>query len=76
MGNESSTMVDDSVPPQTLSARTLEAVAELIKEDRVKRIVVMTGAGISTAAGSMYKVPKKPSWQAGNRGGQANLATR
>lgn len=46
-------MVDDAIPPHTLTARTLEAVAEYIKGGRCNRIVVLTGAGISTAAGSM-----------------------
>lgn len=41
MGNESSTPVDESVPPVTLKARTLEAVAEYIKKNNVRRIVVM-----------------------------------
>lgn len=52
MGQESS-IVDDSVPPRTLSARSLSAVADYIKTGRAKRIIVLTGAGISTAAGSM-----------------------
>lgn len=40
--------------PQILESRTLEAVADHIKSGKVKRITVMTGAGISTAAGSTY----------------------
>lgn len=52
MGQEESTLLDDSVPPQNLTARTLSAVADYIKSGKVKRIVVLTGAGISTAAGS------------------------
>ncbi|TQV97930.1 hypothetical protein V2A60_006356 [Cordyceps javanica] len=51
MGQEESSMVDESTPPQTLSERSLTAIAEYIKSGDVKRIVVMTGAGISTAAG-------------------------
>ncbi|KAI0120701.1 NAD-dependent deacetylase sirtuin-2 [Xylariales sp. AK1849] len=51
MGNENSTPVADSTPPQTLEARTLSAVANFIQDGRAKRVVVMTGAGISTAAG-------------------------
>lgn len=39
-------------PPATLSERSLAAVADYIKSGRSKRIVVLTGAGISTAAGS------------------------
>ncbi len=34
-----------------LKARTLEAVADYIREKNVKRIVLLTGAGVSTAAG-------------------------
>ncbi|OAR01360.1 hypothetical protein LLEC1_06318 [Akanthomyces lecanii] len=51
MGQEESSMVDESTAPVTLSARSLSAIADYIKNDGVKRIVVMTGAGISTAAG-------------------------
>ncbi|KAI9701792.1 MAG: Sir2 histone deacetylase Hst2 [Candelina mexicana] len=51
MGQESSTLVDESTPPQTLKSRTVESVARLIKDGRAKKIVVMTGAGISTSAG-------------------------
>lgn len=52
MGNEESTMLDDSVQPKTLESRTLGAIADYIKSGDVKKIAVMTGAGISTAAGS------------------------
>lgn len=41
MGQEESTIVDPSTPPQTLKARTLEALAEYIKDGRAKSIVVM-----------------------------------
>ncbi|KAI1080074.1 NAD-dependent deacetylase sirtuin-2 [Whalleya microplaca] len=51
MGQEQSGLVDETTPPQTLSERSLAAVASLIKNGHAKRIVVMTGAGISTAAG-------------------------
>lgn len=51
MGQEESTMVDESVQPQVLTERSLEAVADYITSGQVKRICVMTGAGISTAAG-------------------------
>ncbi|KAI9172517.1 NAD-dependent protein deacetylase hst2-1 [Paramyrothecium foliicola] len=52
MGQEESLpLVDDSVPPNTLSARSLAAVADYIKSGKSKRVVVLTGAGISTAAG-------------------------
>lgn len=51
MGQEASTLVDESISPQTLRERSVGAVAELIKDGRAKSIVVMTGAGISTSAG-------------------------
>ncbi|KAI5467904.1 DHS-like NAD/FAD-binding domain-containing protein [Mariannaea sp. PMI_226] len=50
MGQEESTLVDNG-PPKTLTDRSLAAVAEYIKSGKCKRIVVLTGAGISTAAG-------------------------
>ncbi|KAH6646045.1 DHS-like NAD/FAD-binding domain-containing protein, partial [Truncatella angustata] len=51
MGNENSSIVGDDTPPQTLESRDLRSVAKLIKDGRIKRVVVMTGAGVSTAAG-------------------------
>ncbi|KAL7800158.1 DHS-like NAD/FAD-binding domain-containing protein [Trichoderma ceciliae] len=51
MGQEESTLADASGPPATLEERSLKAVAEFIKTGNVRRIVVLTGAGISTAAG-------------------------
>ncbi|KAJ6446944.1 SIR2 family histone deacetylase [Purpureocillium lavendulum] len=51
MGQDESTILDESVAPQTLSARNLSAVAEYIKGAGKRKIVVLTGAGISTAAG-------------------------
>lgn len=51
MGQEATQMVGDDEPCKTLSARTLKAVADLIKTGKAKNIVVLTGAGISTAAG-------------------------
>ncbi len=59
MGQEQS-YVDEDTPPVTLQERSLDAVAEYIKSGRAPRIVAMTGAGISTAAGSMY-LPTFPS---------------
>ncbi|KIX92990.1 uncharacterized protein Z520_11263 [Fonsecaea multimorphosa CBS 102226] len=44
MGNESSTPVDEATPPTTLYARSIEAVAQYIKEKDVKNIVVMVGS--------------------------------
>jgi NAD-dependent histone deacetylase SIR2 len=68
MGQENShEQIDPSTPPRTLSARSLEAVAEYIKDGRPKRIVVMTGAGISTPAGI-------PDFRSPDTGLYANLA--
>lgn len=67
MGNESSTPVAEDVPPVTLYGRTIEAVADYIKKNNVKRVVVMTGAGISTSAGI-------PDFRSPNTGLYANLA--
>lgn len=41
MGNEESTMVDDSTRPSVLEARNIDAVAKYIKQHKVRRIVVM-----------------------------------
>lgn len=60
MGQEHSFVTDDT-PPQTLADRTLPAVADIIKSGQARRIVVMTGAGISTAAGSMLPFPSRSS---------------
>ncbi|KAI1092983.1 NAD-dependent deacetylase sirtuin-2 [Rostrohypoxylon terebratum] len=51
MGQEQSSLIDPDAPTETLSERSLRAVAQLIKKGDAKKIVVMTGAGISTAAG-------------------------
>ncbi|KAG9205080.1 Sir2 histone deacetylase Hst2 [Epicoccum nigrum] len=51
MGNEESTMVDPNKRPFTLSARSTDALAQHIKDGKAKKIVVLTGAGISTSAG-------------------------
>ncbi|EAS35645.3 SIR2 family histone deacetylase [Coccidioides immitis RS] len=67
MGNESSIMVDDDVRPQALESRTLEAVAKYIHEKNARKIVVMVGAGISTAAGI-------PDFRSPDTGLYANLA--
>jgi NAD+-dependent protein deacetylase SIR2 len=52
MGNENSSLIDEDTPPFTLEARDLKSVANLIKDGQAKDIVVLTGAGISTSAGS------------------------
>ena len=41
MGQETSSPIDESVSPESLESRTLEAVAKYIKDGRAKRIVVM-----------------------------------
>ncbi|KAL0937505.1 NAD-dependent protein deacetylase hst2-1 [Colletotrichum truncatum] len=67
MGNEESTMLDESVQPKTLESRSLQAIADYIKSGDAKRIAVMTGAGISTAAGI-------PDFRSPGTGLYANLA--
>ncbi|KAI9745303.1 MAG: Sir2 histone deacetylase Hst2 [Claussenomyces sp. TS43310] len=68
MGQESShELLDESVRPQTLQSRTINSVAELIKDGKAKKIVVMTGAGISTSAGI-------PDFRSPETGLYANLA--
>lgn len=41
MGNEASTPIDDSVSPTTLKSRTLESVANYIREKDARKIVVL-----------------------------------
>jgi len=43
--------MDQETPPQVLSELSLKGVAEFIASDKCQNIIVMTGAGISTAAG-------------------------
>ncbi|RFN55315.1 nad-dependent histone deacetylase sir2 [Fusarium flagelliforme] len=66
MGQEESSMSYGG-PPATLTERSLAAVADYIKSGRSKRIVVLTGAGISTAAGI-------PDFRSPGTGLYANLA--
>ncbi|KIW05528.1 uncharacterized protein PV09_03408 [Verruconis gallopava] len=67
MGQEESTLVDDSIEPITLKARDLSSVASYILSPRCKNIVVLTGAGISTSAGI-------PDFRSPETGLYANLA--
>ncbi|KAK4178276.1 putative NAD-dependent deacetylase sirtuin-2 HST2 [Triangularia setosa] len=67
MGQDHS-IIDEDTPPKTLSSRSISAVAEYILSGRAKRIVVMTGAGISTAAGI-------PDFRSPDTGLYANLAS-
>jgi NAD-dependent histone deacetylase SIR2 len=71
MGQENSSheQLDPNTPPRTLVSRTLDGVADFLraKGRRPKRIVVMTGAGISTSAGI-------PDFRSPDTGLYANLA--
>jgi NAD+-dependent protein deacetylase SIR2 len=68
MGQElSHEPIDESVPPRTLKSRTVNAVADLIKDGKASRIVVLTGAGVSTSAGI-------PDFRSPKTGLYANLA--
>lgn len=44
MGQESSSPIDESIPPQTLKDRTLGSVAQFIRDGHAKNIVVMVGS--------------------------------
>ena len=67
MGQEESSPIDESVSPKTLAGRTVEALGEYIKSGKAEKIVVMTGAGISTSAGI-------PDFRSPDTGLYANLA--
>ena len=41
MGQETSTLVDDETPPDTLDERSIDAIAKLIRQRRAKNIVVL-----------------------------------
>ncbi|TVY52983.1 NAD-dependent protein deacetylase hst2-1 [Lachnellula cervina] len=68
MGQENShQQIDPDTPPQTLSSRSIQGIAKYIQDGRPKRIVVMTGAGISTSEGI-------PDFRSPDTGLYANLA--
>jgi NAD-dependent histone deacetylase SIR2 len=67
MGQDESRPIDESTPPQTLTSRTIDGLTEFIKSGKVRKIVVMTGAGISTSAGI-------PDFRSPETGLYANLA--
>ncbi|ROW16541.1 hypothetical protein VPNG_02805 [Cytospora leucostoma] len=67
MGQDQSGLLDEGTPPKTLPERSLPAVAQYIKDGRARKVVVMTGAGLSTAAGI-------PDFRSPNTGLYANLA--
>lgn len=64
---DSQEAIDPNTPPRTLTERSVDGVAELINSGRARRIVVMTGAGISTSAGI-------PDFRSPDTGLYANLA--
>jgi NAD-dependent histone deacetylase SIR2 len=66
MGQDNSVVSADT-GPVTLHERSLDAVADYIKGGKAKKILVMTGAGISTAAGI-------PDFRSKGTGLYANLA--
>ena len=47
MGQDTSTLIDDNTPPETLQARTVDAVARYINNGRQKKIVVMVVSSLS-----------------------------
>ncbi|KAF3768544.1 NAD-dependent deacetylase sirtuin-2 [Cryphonectria parasitica EP155] len=67
MGQEQSNLIEEDTPPKKLSQRSLSGIAEYIKHGCRGRIVVMTGAGLSTAAGI-------PDFRSPTTGLYANLA--
>jgi NAD-dependent histone deacetylase SIR2 len=47
MGQDESRVIDPNAPTATLKARTLEALAEYIKDGRAQKIVVMVGGAVT-----------------------------
>jgi NAD-dependent histone deacetylase SIR2 len=41
MGNEESSMVDESTHPSVLDARNIDAVAKYVRENNVRKVVLM-----------------------------------
>ena len=56
MGQDSSTLVDDNTPPETLQARNVDAVAKYINNGRKKRIVVMV---VNSLSGNISSTDQK-----------------
>jgi NAD-dependent histone deacetylase SIR2 len=67
MGQEESTLIDENIDPFSLKARDLPSVASYCLSSKCQRIVVLTGAGISTSAGI-------PDFRSPETGLYANLA--
>nr|OQO17648.1 hypothetical protein B0A51_15518 [Rachicladosporium sp. CCFEE 5018] len=51
MGQDESRPISPSIPPRQLKSRSIESVAHYILNRPVSKVVVLTGAGISTSAG-------------------------
>ena len=49
MGQESSALIDEETQPETLSERSIEAVAKLIQQHRAKKVVVLVSCDLSSS---------------------------
>lgn len=67
MGQEESSLIDESVEPLTLKSRDLASLAIYLQSPKCCKITVLTGAGISTSAGI-------PDFRSPETGLYANLA--